>query len=135
MCPVRAPEPYANLRAVSHKPHFRRALDADPERLHFAAHSHHLWPDASFDGQIQAWAEANLVDTRIEIGRAEVPELLKIPGIGPKGAAAIVAARRQARLRDIADLRRLGVPADRAAPYILINGRAPARQLSLFAAA
>lgn len=83
----------------------------------------------------QAWAEANLVDTRIEIGRAEVPELLKIPGIGPKGAAAIVAARRQARLRDIADLRRLGVLADRAAPYILINGRAPARQLSLFAAA
>lgn len=83
----------------------------------------------------QAWAEANLVDTRIEIGRAELPELLKIPGIGPKGAAAIVAARRQARLRDIADLRRLGVLADRAAPYILINGRAPAKQLSLFATA
>lgn len=83
----------------------------------------------------QAWAEVNLVDTRIEIGRAEVPELLKIPGIGPKGAAAIVSARRQARLRDIGDLRRLGVLADRAAPFILINGRAPARQLNLFASA
>ena len=38
---------------------FSRALSLDPERLHFAAHSHHLWPDASFDGQIRAWVEAN----------------------------------------------------------------------------
>jgi len=38
---------------------FSRALSLDPERLHFAAHSHHLWPDASFDGQMQAWIEAN----------------------------------------------------------------------------
>jgi selenocysteine lyase/cysteine desulfurase len=44
---------------VSYKPLFSRALGADPKRLHFAAHSHHLWPDASFDGQVQAWAEAN----------------------------------------------------------------------------
>ena len=38
---------------------FSRALSLDPERLHFAAHSHHLWPDASFEGQTQAWIEAN----------------------------------------------------------------------------
>jgi selenocysteine lyase/cysteine desulfurase len=38
---------------------FSRALALDPERLHFAAHSHHLWPDASFDGQVRAWVEAN----------------------------------------------------------------------------
>lgn len=44
---------------MSHKPLFSRALGLDPERLHFAAHSHHLWPDASFDAQVQAWAEAN----------------------------------------------------------------------------
>jgi len=37
---------------------FRRSLGADPERLHFAAHSHHLWPDASFDGQVVAWNDA-----------------------------------------------------------------------------
>ena len=74
-----------------------------------------------------------MVDARVEIHRAETAELLRVPGIGPKGAAAIVAARRQARLRDIGDLRRLGVLADRAAPYILIGGRAPARQLALFA--
>lgn len=38
---------------------FSRALSLDPARLHFAAHSHHLWPDASFDGQVRAWVEAN----------------------------------------------------------------------------
>ena len=44
---------------MSHKTLFSRALSLDPERLHFAAHSHHLWPDASFDAQVQAWVEAN----------------------------------------------------------------------------
>ncbi len=43
---------------MSFKPLFSRALAAAPERLHFAAHSHHLWPDASFDGQMQAWEDA-----------------------------------------------------------------------------
>jgi selenocysteine lyase/cysteine desulfurase len=37
---------------------FSRSLGAAPERLHFAAHSHHLWPDASFDAQIEAWNDA-----------------------------------------------------------------------------
>ena len=37
---------------------FRRALDAAPRRLHFAAHSHHLWPDASHDAQLACWADA-----------------------------------------------------------------------------
>ncbi|MEQ1552118.1 class V aminotransferase, partial [Sphingorhabdus sp.] len=37
---------------------FSRALSANSDRLHFAAHSHHLWPDASFDGQVEAWEDA-----------------------------------------------------------------------------
>ena len=43
---------------MSSKALFRRSLDAKPGRLHFAAHSHHLWPDASFDGQVEAWSDA-----------------------------------------------------------------------------
>jgi selenocysteine lyase/cysteine desulfurase len=43
---------------LSFKPLFGRSLAADPDRLHFAAHSHHLWPDASFDGQVEAWNDA-----------------------------------------------------------------------------
>ena len=43
---------------MSFKELFSRSLSADPKRLHFAAHSHHLWPDASFDGQLDAWNDA-----------------------------------------------------------------------------
>lgn len=43
---------------MSFKRLFSRSLEANPERLHFAAHSHHLWPDASFDGQVEAWTDA-----------------------------------------------------------------------------
>ena len=37
---------------------FTRFLEAAPERLHFAAHSHHAWPDVSFEAQQQAWLDA-----------------------------------------------------------------------------
>ncbi len=43
---------------MSYKSHFSRALGADPDRVHFAAHSHHLWPDASYQGQMRAWDDA-----------------------------------------------------------------------------
>lgn len=43
---------------MSFKHLFAKALTAAPDRLHFAAHSHHLWPDASFDGQVEAWEDA-----------------------------------------------------------------------------
>lgn len=43
-----------------HKSLFSRALSLAPERLHFAAHSHHLWPDVSFEAQQQAWIDANI---------------------------------------------------------------------------
>lgn len=43
---------------ASYKRFFRRFLDAGGPRLHFAAHSHHLWPDVSFDAQAQAWLDA-----------------------------------------------------------------------------
>lgn len=43
---------------MSWKAHFSRFLRADPQRLHFAAHSHHPWPDASFAGHERAWLDA-----------------------------------------------------------------------------
>lgn len=67
---------------------FSRALSLDPERLHFAAHSHHLWPDASFDGQVQAWVEANRFADRkwdlifgevVPKAQAEVARELNLP--------------------------------------------------------
>lgn len=43
---------------MSFKHLFSRALESAPGRLHFASHSHHLWPDASWLGQAQAWNDA-----------------------------------------------------------------------------
>lgn len=52
---------------MSYKGHFRRFLDADPERLHFAAHSHHLWPDVTFAAQQRCWCDAaRLADRKWE---------------------------------------------------------------------
>src|SRR5207253_4419046 len=48
----------AEDRSLSFKALFSRSLSADPQRLHFAAHSHHLWPDASFEGHSEAWNDA-----------------------------------------------------------------------------
>lgn len=38
----------------SFKKYFSRAFQAAPERLHFAAHSHHYWPDAALEGHARA---------------------------------------------------------------------------------
>lgn len=43
---------------MSFKPLFSRALSLAPGRLHFAAHSHHLWPDVSHEAQMRAWDDA-----------------------------------------------------------------------------
>jgi len=43
---------------VNLTPHFSRFLSSDPQRLHAAAHSHHPWPDATFEAQQQAWLDA-----------------------------------------------------------------------------
>lgn len=55
------------------KAHFRRFLEADPGRLHFAAHSHHLWPDVTFEAQQRCWLDAaRLADRKWERIFAEV---------------------------------------------------------------
>ncbi len=47
--------------------HFSRFLGAEPDRLHFAAHSHHPWPDVTREAQLQAWDDAaRLVDDKWE---------------------------------------------------------------------
>jgi predicted DNA-binding helix-hairpin-helix protein len=78
-----------------------------------------------------AWARHNLAEKPIEINRAERQELLRIPGIGPKGAEAILHARHQGNLRDLSALKKLGVLTERAAPFLLLDGRRPAFQPAL----
>jgi predicted DNA-binding helix-hairpin-helix protein len=79
----------------------------------------------------QAWAEHNLHEP-IEVNRASRHQLLRVPGIGPKSADKILAARRETRLRDLSQLKALGVTTGWAAPYVLLDGRRSAVQLWLW---
>lgn len=79
-----------------------------------------------------AWAAMNLKDKPLELNRAAKHDLLRVPGIGLRGAEAILASRRHGTLRELSALKKLGVIAERAAPYILLDGRRPQQQLALF---
>jgi predicted DNA-binding helix-hairpin-helix protein len=85
-----------------------------------------------------AWALAHPERFPLEVVRAPLELLLRVPGIGPLAARTLVRARREGTLRDLRDLRRLGVDTVRAGYYLTLRGRrlaaAPApQQLRLFA--
>ncbi|HRA65349.1 MAG TPA: radical SAM protein [Caldilinea sp.] len=80
-----------------------------------------------------AWAKENLTETPVEVNRADRGELLRVPGIGPTTADAIVATRRRQRIREPGHLRALGLrDVGKATPYLLLDGKMAARQMSLF---
>jgi predicted DNA-binding helix-hairpin-helix protein len=78
-----------------------------------------------------AWARANLAHSPIEINTADKRTLLRVPGIGLKGAEEILKIRRQHKLHDLGALRKIGIAADRAAPFVLLDGHQPAYQLGM----
>src|SRR5438132_8191648 len=81
----------------------------------------------------RVWAEQHLREAPIEIMTASRQQLLRVPGIGPLGAGAILKARRQGKLTTLTDLQKLGIRApEQASLYILLSGRRPLAQLSLF---
>ncbi|MDQ2693492.1 MAG: helix-hairpin-helix domain-containing protein, partial [Chloroflexota bacterium] len=79
-----------------------------------------------------AWAKQHLQGQPVEINKAERRELLRIPGIGPRAADAILRARRLGKVRDLTALRRLGIVTKRVAPFVLLDGRRAETQLSMF---
>jgi predicted DNA-binding helix-hairpin-helix protein len=79
-----------------------------------------------------AWADQNLKHAPVEINHANRQELLRIPGIGPKTVDAILSKRREGKLKCIEDLHRLGLHTQKPNPYILLDGKQPERQLSLW---
>lgn len=75
------------------------------------------------------WAKNNLTHP-IEVNRADQMELMRIPGIGKKGAASITSSRQTNPIKHMSELRSMGVNIHRAAPFIILNGRMPSHQLS-----
>ena len=70
--------------------------------------------------------------------RAAYEALLRVPGVGPATARALVESRRTMTLRGREDLRAAGVDVVRAGYYLTLRGRRlapapPAEQLRLFA--
>ncbi|MBL6959745.1 MAG: helix-hairpin-helix domain-containing protein [Anaerolineales bacterium] len=80
----------------------------------------------------EAWAEINLTHDPVEVNEASPRQLLRVPGIGPMTANRIVGARRICQIRDLSQLRKLGIAAQRAAPFILLGGKRMATQTRLF---
>ena len=139
---------YSAFSPVEQTP-FENLLPADPLREHRLYQASFLLRDYGWsvkdltflqDGNLRtdidpkrAWAEIHLRYAPVEVMKAERGQLLRIPGIGPRGADAIIKARRQGNLTDLTDLQKLGIRApEQAAPYILLDGHSPSIQLSLF---
>ena len=72
-----------------------------------------------------AWARENLQYKPLEVNDAGRQDLLRVPGIGPQSATTILRARRQGTLRDLRDLRKLGVRTSPMEPYVLLDGKRP----------
>lgn len=69
-----------------------------------------------------AWAVNHLDLFPVEVNTAPLEVLLRVPGIGPRGARLILRARRTTCLRE-AELRKLGIAFKRARYFITCNGK------------
>ncbi|HEV2582701.1 MAG TPA: radical SAM protein [Ktedonobacteraceae bacterium] len=77
-----------------------------------------------------AWAERHLREQPLEIMLAERDQLMRVPGIGPVGADAIIQARKRGRITELSHVRKLGIRApERSAPYLLLDGHKALMQL------
>ena len=84
-----------------------------------------------------AWALAHPERFPLDVARAPYEALVRVPGIGPTTARALVAGRRRCVIRWSGDLRSAGVDMARAGWFLALHGRRLAsaprpRQLRLF---
>ena len=81
----------------------------------------HPFLDTGIDPKAN-WALNHLEFFPVEVNRASKAELLRVPGIGVKGAQLIMRSRRQHAL-DADSLRKLGIAINRARFFITCNGK------------
>ena len=74
-------------------------------------------------------AQLEFGEQPISINTAPRSQLLRIPGIGPRSVERILKERRDARIGDLSNLRKMGVAIQRAAPFIHFEGTRPSYQL------
>jgi len=84
------------------------------------------------------WALANPARFPVELTTASREELQRVPGFGPLAVERILEIRARQRLRDAAELKKLGVQVGRAGGFVTLRGRllgTRAIQSPLFASA
>jgi predicted DNA-binding helix-hairpin-helix protein len=70
-----------------------------------------------------AWALAHPERFPMEVRTAAYEALVRVPGVGPKTARRITEERKSQGFRGLADLRKIGVVAARAAGFLTLRGR------------
>lgn len=78
------------------------------------------------------WARRHPEFFPVEVNTGNRNRLLRVPGIGPISASKIMNRRRQGALQKLDHLGLIGAIAKRAAPFVLLDGRRPTFQLSLW---
>ena len=129
----RAPTPATREQRLYQAEHLVRQYGFDYDELVFAADGN-LPLD---DDPKTAWALAHPERFPVEVSKAPYEALVRVPGIGPGTARALVEGRRRAVIRWSGDLRAAGVDVTRAGWFLALRGRrlsaSPApRQLRLF---
>lgn len=71
-----------------------------------------------------AWALAHRDQFPVDVASASYRELVRVPGIGVVTARRIVNERRTTIIRDLSDLKKLGVQTTRASGFLALKGRA-----------
>jgi len=106
----------------------RRLLEADHLLRHYGFRADELPFDE--DGHLPldqdpklAWARRHPERFPVELTTAPREELQRVPGFGPRAVERILLVRGRDALRDLADLRRLGVRVGRAAGYVTLRGK------------
>ena len=77
------------------------------------------------------WAHKHPERFPVEINKARLEDLVRIPGIGPRSAKRLLTMRRTQRLSDVEDLRAAGASWKIASPFVLLDGKPAERQLRL----
>jgi predicted DNA-binding helix-hairpin-helix protein len=108
--------------------HERRLLEADHLLRQYGFRADELPYDE--DGHLPldqdpklAWALRHPERFPVELTTAPREELQRVPGFGPRAVERILLVRGRDALRDLADLRRLGVRVGRAAGYVTLKGQ------------
>jgi len=137
---------YSAFRPISNTPLEANAAER-PERIRRLYRAFFLLRDYGFSAEElfpkratslpegdpkEWWAKKHLAQAPVEVNTAPPEMLMRIPGIGPVRAAAIVQARKKVTIHSLGQLQKLGIPVGKAAPFILLNGHRPPYQKALW---